>query len=111
MAASAPRRLLAAHVDAIAVMSPTRLFGLIPNGAHTAAGFREVTFEDLSRAVNVMAWWLKKHFGESKNETIAYIGNNDVRYIVLMLASHKTSYTVRVPVSFVQGKCLRFGND
>ncbi|PWY94539.1 NRPS-like enzyme [Aspergillus sclerotioniger CBS 115572] len=97
VAGSPPRRLLAAHVDAVAVTNPTRLFGLKPNGTHAAAGFREVTFEDLSRAVNVMAWWLKKHLDESNNETIAYLGNNDIRYIVLMLASHKTMYTLFLP--------------
>ncbi|KAL4804550.1 NRPS-like enzyme [Aspergillus unguis] len=94
---SAPRRLLAAHVDAIAATNPTRLFALIPNGTHAAAGFREVTFEDLRRAVNTMAWWLNKHLGESDNRTIAYLGSNDVRYIVLMLASHKTNYTLFLP--------------
>ncbi|PWY65421.1 NRPS-like enzyme [Aspergillus eucalypticola CBS 122712] len=93
----APRRLLAAHVDAIAVTSPTQLFGLTPNGTHAAAGFREVNFEALCRAVNTMAWWLNKHLGKSNNETIAYLGCNDIRYIVLMLACHKTNYTLFLP--------------
>ncbi|KAF4201232.1 hypothetical protein CNMCM8927_001880 [Aspergillus lentulus] len=93
-----PRRLLAAVVDSLAIECPTRRFCLIPNGTEVHQGFREVTLKELCRAVNTMSWWMEKHLGSSvKGETIAYLGSNDIRYIILMLASHKTGCTIFFP--------------
>jgi acyl-coenzyme A synthetase/AMP-(fatty) acid ligase len=93
--ANPPQRLLATVVDALAIECPTRRFCLTPNGTEVDHGFREVTFKDLCRAVNTMSWWMEKHLGSSiKGETIAYLGSNDIRYIILMLAAHKTGCTV-----------------
>jgi acyl-CoA synthetase (AMP-forming)/AMP-acid ligase II len=93
-----PRRLLATLVDSLAIECPTRRFCLIPNGTEIHQGFREVTFNDLCRAVNTMSWWMAKHLGSSvEGETIAYLGSNDIRYIILMLASHKTGCTILFP--------------
>jgi acyl-CoA synthetase (AMP-forming)/AMP-acid ligase II len=88
-------KLLAAEVDSLAKSDPGRRFGLIPKSNQIEDGFREITFLDLSRAVNATSWWVEKHIGRpNKGETIAYMGNNDVRYILFMLASHKLGYTV-----------------
>jgi acyl-coenzyme A synthetase/AMP-(fatty) acid ligase len=93
--AEPPRRLLTTLVDSLAIECPTRRFCLIPNGTEVHQGFREVTINDLCRAVNTMSWWIEKHLGSSvKGETITYLGSNDIRYIILMLASHKTGCTV-----------------
>ncbi|KAL3473530.1 hypothetical protein BJX99DRAFT_272294 [Aspergillus californicus] len=93
-----PPRLLVAQVDTLAVESPTQLFCLTPNGAKVQDGFRKVTFQDLSRAVNSMAWWLEQQLGDAvKGETIAYLGGNDIRYAILMLASHKAGYNIFFP--------------
>ncbi|RLL93364.1 hypothetical protein CFD26_101118 [Aspergillus turcosus] len=93
-----PQRLLATVVDSLAIECPTRRFCLIPNGTEVHQGFREVTFKDLCRAVNTVSWWMEKHLGSSiKGETIAYLGSNDIRYIILMLASHKTGCTIFFP--------------
>lgn len=88
-------KLLAAEVDSLAKSDPGRRFGLIPKSNRIEDGFREITFLDLSRAVNATSWWIEKYIGRPiKGETIAYMGNNDVRYILFMLASHKLGYTV-----------------
>ncbi|GIK05627.1 putative NRPS-like protein biosynthetic cluster [Aspergillus viridinutans] len=95
---NAPQRLLATVVDSLAIECPMRRFCLIPNGTEVHQGFREVTFKDLCRAVNTVSWWMEKHLGSSiKGETIAYLGSNDIRYIILMLASHKTGCTIFFP--------------
>ncbi|GLA05490.1 putative NRPS-like protein biosynthetic cluster [Aspergillus niger] len=94
----APGRLLVTHVDTIAKQFPNRRFGLIPNGTDVDQGFREVTFRDLSRAVNAMSWWIDDTLGKPQpGEKIAYLANNDVRYIIFMLACHKTGYTIFLP--------------
>lgn len=88
-------KLLAAEVDSLAKSDPGRRFGLIPKSNQIEDGFREITFLELSRAVNATSWWIEAHIGRpTKGETIAYMGNNDVRYILFMLASHKSGYTV-----------------
>ncbi|RAH64512.1 putative NRPS-like enzyme [Aspergillus aculeatinus CBS 121060] len=94
----APGRLLVTQVDTITKHSPTRRFGLIPNGTEVEQGFRDMTFRDLSRAVNAMSWWIDGTLGRPQpGERIAYLGNNDVRYIIFMLACHKTGYTIFLP--------------
>lgn len=96
--AKPPQRLLATVVDSLALECPTRRFCLIPNGKDVHQGFREVTFRDLCCAVNRMSWWMEKHLASSvKGATIAYLGSNDIRYIILMLASHKTGCTIFFP--------------
>jgi acyl-coenzyme A synthetase/AMP-(fatty) acid ligase len=91
----ARKRLLVTEVDTVAKEFPTRRFGLIPNGTEVEHGFREVTFQDLSRAVDAMSWWIRDNLGPSKeSESIAYVGNNDIRYAIFMLACHKTGYKV-----------------
>ncbi|KAJ5945718.1 NRPS-like enzyme [Penicillium verhagenii] len=92
------RKLLAAEVDLLAKSDPGRRFGLIPRSGQIEDGFREITFRDLARAVNAMSWWMEKNIGKpTQGETISYLGNNDVRYIVFMLASHKLGYTIFLP--------------
>ncbi|KAJ5897984.1 hypothetical protein N7504_008272 [Penicillium tannophilum] len=91
-------KLLAAEVDSLAKSDPGRRFGLIPKSNQIEDGFREITFLELSRAVNATSWWIETHIGRpTKGETIAYMGNNDVRYILFMLASHKLGYTIFFP--------------
>ncbi|KAJ5636075.1 NRPS-like enzyme [Penicillium longicatenatum] len=90
-------KLLAAEVDFLAKSDPGRRFGLIPKSNRIEDGFREISFLELSRAVNATSWWIEKQIGRpKKRETIAYMGNNDARYILFMLASHKLGYTAHV---------------
>ncbi|KAJ5712369.1 NRPS-like enzyme [Penicillium malachiteum] len=94
----APRRLLVTLVDKLAKTYPKQRFGLIPNGTEIEDGFREITFLHLSQAVNAASWWILKNMGESKSgRRFAYIGNNDIRYIIFMLAAHKTNNTIVLP--------------
>ena len=89
------KRLLAKYVDYLAMSDPDRRFALIPRSEDVNDGFREVTIHDIARAVNSMSWWIKKHLGPAREEeTIAYMGSNDIRYIVLILASNKTGHKV-----------------
>lgn len=89
------KRLLAGYVDYLAVSDPNRRFALIPKSDNVEDGFREVTIHDIARAVNAMSRWMEKHLGAPKQtETIAYMGNNDIRYIIFILAANKTGNKV-----------------
>ncbi|KAJ5992188.1 NRPS-like enzyme [Penicillium sp. IBT 35674x] len=86
-------RLWPTIVDHRARSTPSDLVGLIPKGFDVADGYQELTFDGLARAVDACAHWIEKHVGRAQHpETIAYMGSNDVRYLFLILACHKTGY-------------------
>jgi acyl-CoA synthetase (AMP-forming)/AMP-acid ligase II len=45
--------------------------------------------------VSYTAWWIDKTIGQgTKSEPLAYMGANDIRYVVFFLACMKTGYVV-----------------
>jgi acyl-CoA synthetase (AMP-forming)/AMP-acid ligase II len=66
----------------------------------TASGLRTITYHQLANAVNGLAAWLVSHLGPGRGrhdadpEVLTYIGANDVRYVVALLAAVKAGYTV-----------------
>lgn len=89
------KRLLTECVDYLGASDPSRRFSLIPKSDDVKDGFREVSVHDIARAVNAMSWWMEKHLGTPKQtETFAYMGNNDIRYIIFLLAANKTGNKV-----------------
>ena len=90
------KRLLATTVDGRADTSPDERFAVIPQGPEISHGFRDLSMKDLARAVNFMCWWIESAIGPARYpETLAYMGNNDVRYFIFILACQKTGYQVR----------------
>lgn len=85
------QRLLSTVVDSLATSNPTKELGVIPMDD----GFKPVTALDLSDSVNAMAWWIEEYVGKvDQPETIAFMGATDIRYLVFVLACHKTGYKV-----------------
>jgi acyl-CoA synthetase (AMP-forming)/AMP-acid ligase II len=67
----------------------------------TPSGLRTITYRQLANAVNGLAAWLVSHLGpghhgrgDADPEVLTYIGANDVRYVVALLAAVKAGYTV-----------------
>ncbi|KAG4420085.1 hypothetical protein IFR04_006744 [Cadophora malorum] len=61
-------------------------------------GFRSATHLELLNAVNKMAWLLEESLGRSEDYgTIAYLGPNDLRSIIVVLAGIKTGYKTFLP--------------
>lgn len=91
------KRLLAKTVDHVAEHGPDRLFAVIPQGPELTDGFQNMSMRDLAQAVNSMCWWIENTLGASHSqETLAYMGSNDVRYCIFHLACQKTGYQVRL---------------
>lgn len=89
------KRLLATTVDDRAQTNPNQRFAVIPKGSGISNGFQDLTIKDLARAVNFMCWWIQGTIGPAQSpETLAYMGSNDVRYLIFMLACQKTGYRV-----------------
>jgi hypothetical protein len=84
-------------VDFMAKRHPQALFAEFPvSPTSYNAGYRKINYESLANAVNGAAWWLHDALGgQGKNfETLAYIGFNDPRYNILVLAAVKAGYKV-----------------
>lgn len=95
MATTPGQRLFPLVVDHLAQTNPAQRIGLIPKGADVADGYETVTAQRLARAVDAFAWWIEKQIGRAqKPETVAYMASNDVRYLIFLLAAHKTGYKV-----------------
>ena len=88
-------RLMPQVVDATAASQPDKLWASYAVSS-APLRFRDVTFQELARAVNYMAWHIEGLIGRSTTfETIAYIGVNDIRYGIILLAGIKCGHKVR----------------
>jgi len=76
--------------------NPNGVWARFPNSPSSyAEGFRSATHLELLNAVNKVAWLLEETLGKGKNfETIAYIGPNDLRCSIVVLAGIKAGYKV-----------------
>ncbi|KAJ5084373.1 hypothetical protein NUU61_008952 [Penicillium alfredii] len=92
------KRLLAAIVDDNARRNPDRRLAVIPRGPELADGFQDLFIKDLARAVNFLCGWIERTVGPTHSqETLAYVGSNDVRYCVFILACQKLGYQAFLP--------------
>ena len=93
-----PTRPLTRIVDEIAVTQPEAVWATIPNSGDAKDGCTIVTFAHLATAVNYTSHWIESTIGPCKGrETIAYMGINDIRYVIIILATLKTGYTPLLP--------------
>ncbi len=57
--------------------------------------WEDVTFRHLRRAVHFMARWMEKELGPGTgDEPVAYMGTNDARYPIVMMAALMVGYKV-----------------
>ncbi|KAF3069989.1 Iterative polyketide synthase CazM [Trichoderma lentiforme] len=80
-------------IDDDAAKEPNRPFIFIPRSNQPQDGWEPVTYGQMANAVNHVAHTIKEMAANDIQEdnfpTIAYIGPNDVRYIIIMLACIK----------------------
>lgn len=94
---NAGKRLMAHVIDDTAATDPNRTVCIIPKGSSVSDGFVDFTFKQLANAVNYTAWWIEKVLGRSSaQETLTYIGANDMRYMIVVAACNKTGYKVGI---------------
>ncbi|KAF2965799.1 hypothetical protein GQX73_g7777 [Xylaria multiplex] len=89
------RRLLPHVVDNIALRDPERECFSIPRSSNPEHGWKTVTFKQYANAINHVARKIITNCGLPPAKTfptIAYIGPNDARYVVLTLAAVKAGY-------------------
>lgn len=90
------KRLLPHIVDERARTGYERPFALYPRSKVPGQGFKSVSYAQLANAVNRAAWWLEVSItgDEEKNRPVAYMGPNDLRYVILVLATMKANRKV-----------------
>ncbi|KAI0875903.1 hypothetical protein GGS24DRAFT_264456 [Hypoxylon argillaceum] len=89
------RRLLTQVIDDMAQKDPQREAFSIPRSSDPRDGWKPVTFKQYSKAINYVAHKIVANCGVpavNTFPTIAYIGPNDARYVVVTLAAMKAGY-------------------
>ncbi|KAF3480832.1 ochratoxin A non-ribosomal peptide synthetase [Arthroderma uncinatum] len=88
------KRLMAQVIDGLSETDPNRKVCTMPKGPDCSDGFFDLTFKQLAHTVNYMSWWIEESFGRSTSpaETLTYLGANDIRYLVIVMACNKTGY-------------------
>ncbi len=91
------KELLVHIVDEVARENPDTLYAELPRSATSFdAGFHKITYHLFANAINGMASWLAKTLEKKENfETLLYLGPNDLRHNILLLAAVKAGYKVR----------------
>jgi len=89
-------RLIPCIIDETAQNDPKKLYAVIPNSAkNIAEGFRNMTYRDFANAINGAASWIERTFGRSSDfRALGYIGLNDLRYRIILVAAIKTGHKV-----------------
>lgn len=90
------KRVMAHVIDSLAATDPDRRICCMPESPDNPQVFVDLSVKKLAHAINHTSLWIVREFGKSDafNETLAYLGSNDVRYLVMVIACNKTGYKV-----------------
>ncbi|PHH81827.1 hypothetical protein CDD82_7761 [Ophiocordyceps australis] len=90
------QRLLTEIIDHLSETEPDATWLEYPKSTSDyAAGFNAITYRALANAVNGLAWHLHRNVEKtSEFQTIAYIGQNDARYALMLYACIKAGFKV-----------------
>lgn len=95
MGSIAPQRTPLRILDTIADSQPDQIYCIHPLSSNISLGWKNITFADLSGAINRMVVWIQKNVAASDQpQTLAYMGANDIRYCVFVFACMRLRYTV-----------------
>ncbi|KAK8064619.1 nonribosomal peptide synthetase [Apiospora phragmitis] len=91
------KRLIPNIIDDIARREPQREWAKIPVSSEPKDGWRTVTFQQFANAINRCCHRIIERASQATTEkfpTVAYIGPNDARYLIIMVAAIKTGRQV-----------------
>ncbi|KAL8658299.1 MAG: hypothetical protein Q9226_001115 [Calogaya cf. arnoldii] len=88
------KQLLNHVVDGMAITRPSAVYAEVPRSFDSyELGYRRVTYRALANAINGIAWWLHHKLGPGQDhQTLAYIGPNDLTYVIMILGAVKAGY-------------------
>ncbi|KAJ0349754.1 hypothetical protein COL154_005833 [Colletotrichum chrysophilum] len=82
-------------IDQRAAYEPLREACSIPRTANPRDGWRIITYKELANCVNYMAQVILQNYGAPPKDTfptVCYIGPNDIRYGIMIVAAIKAGY-------------------
>ncbi len=91
------RRLYINVVDEAAKAHPDRTWIYAPRSSDERDGWKVITWQQHANAVNRAANWLVEQLGKPEHKSfpsLAYVGPNDARYLILFAAGVKSGYQV-----------------
>ena len=91
------RRLIPHVIDQVARDEPHREAFQMPRSEDPIDGWQAVSFKDYADAVNLRAHQIQESCGKphvGTCPTLAYIGPQDARYVVFLVAAIKAGYQV-----------------
>lgn len=100
------RRNFVDVIDEIASSEPSRPVVFLPRSANAEDGWEELTFGKYANSINRFAKWIVERAGHAKDgdyPTVAYIGPNDIRYLIVLAASIKAGYKVSISLLRILG--------
>jgi acyl-CoA synthetase (AMP-forming)/AMP-acid ligase II len=95
-AAARGSHLIVDIVDEVARNDPSRPFAYLPKSSDPQDGWEPVSYREAANGINYIAHQLVRENGRPPADTfpvIAYIGPNDVRYILFLVGAFKAGYT------------------
>ncbi|KAI1801790.1 acetyl-CoA synthetase-like protein [Daldinia bambusicola] len=108
-------RLVPNIIDNVAKEDPEREAFLIPRSDNPKDGWKSITFREYANAVNQIAHKIVEKCGTPSPgsfPTIAYVGPNDARYVVLLVSAVKAGYKALFisPRNSLEGQLSLFEN-
>ncbi|TRX94236.1 hypothetical protein FHL15_005004 [Xylaria flabelliformis] len=77
---------------------PWRVFASIPVSEDLSDGYVDVTYRTIANAINRASWWLSENLGlANTSEVFSYMGPNDLRYSIFLVATIKCGYQMMIP--------------
>ncbi|KAK3628541.1 hypothetical protein LTR22_022312 [Elasticomyces elasticus] len=85
------RRVIVPHIiDELASSDPDGVWITVPRHQDLKQGWRDLTYGGLADAINGMAEWLGRELVCVRGDVVAYVGVNDMRYLVVLAALMKS---------------------
>ncbi|KAH8689580.1 hypothetical protein BGW36DRAFT_352001 [Talaromyces proteolyticus] len=91
------RRVFTNVIDDVACIDPSRHCLSIPRSSNPKDGWKHISFSQYANAINRLSHWIVDRAGpspEGQFPTFAYIGPNDIRYLVVVAAAAKCQFKV-----------------
>jgi acyl-CoA synthetase (AMP-forming)/AMP-acid ligase II len=91
----AAHRLIPNVVDELARDDPDRIVYELADADDVTKPFEKITARRYANAINRAAKWLQDILGKQDNTpTVGYLGPQDLRYLILVVATIKAGYKV-----------------
>ncbi|KAJ5353558.1 NRPS-like enzyme [Penicillium brevicompactum] len=72
---------------------PDQIYCIHPVSQDSDHGWHRITIKQMSEAVDRLSWWIQGKLPAGEPQMLAYIGTNDLRYAVFILACMKTGHS------------------